>query len=108
MATRRWSAKVKTTSTAPPEGLFAKDAATIARVMARRGVSPKGPGSGIRMIQFFINRAGRKLSAARKRELERAKKLLQQRQQRQKARAGRRPRTQRGKTARRRARNDRR
>ena len=32
---------------------------------------------GIRMIQFFINRAGKNLSPARKRELERAKELLQ-------------------------------
>jgi len=38
---------------------------------------PKGPGSGVRMIQFFINRAGRSLSATRRRELERAKRLLQ-------------------------------
>jgi hypothetical protein len=30
------------------------------------------------MIQFFINRAGKGLSAARKRELEKAKRLLQE------------------------------
>jgi tRNA(adenine34) deaminase len=78
MGARRWSAKVKTVSTAPPEGLFTKDAATIARVMARRTVSPKGPGSGVRMIQFFINRAGRSLSASRRKELEKAKRILQE------------------------------
>jgi tRNA(adenine34) deaminase len=76
---RRWSGKVKTVSTRPPKDLFTKDAATIARTMARRSVSPKGPGSGVRMIQFFINRAGRSLSATRRRELERAKRLLQER-----------------------------
>jgi tRNA(adenine34) deaminase len=75
---RRWSGKVKTVSTRPPKDLFTKDAATIARTMARRSVSPKGPGSGVRMIQFFINRAGRSLSAT-PRELERAKRLLQER-----------------------------
>ena len=81
MATRRrkWSGKVKTVSTRPPKNLFTKDAATIARTMARRSVSPKGAGSGVRMIQFFINRAGRSLSATRRRELERAKRLLQAR-----------------------------
>jgi tRNA(adenine34) deaminase len=63
----------------PPKDLFTKDAATIARTMARRSVSPKGPGSGVRMIQFFINRAGRQLSATRRRKLERAKRLLQER-----------------------------
>ena len=76
---RRWSHKVDTESTFPPAGTFTKDAETIARIMARKDVSPKGPGSGIRMIQFFINRAGKNLSQARRRELEKAKKLLQER-----------------------------
>lgn len=79
MPVTKWSARVKTVSTFPPEGLFTKDAATIARVMASRRVSPKGAGSAIRMIQFFINRAGRNLPPARKRELEKAKAILQQR-----------------------------
>ena len=77
-AKKGWVRDVKTVSTAPPEGLFTKDAATIARVMGSKKVSPKGPGSGVRMIQFFINRAGKGLSAARKKELEMAKKLLQE------------------------------
>jgi Protein of unknown function (DUF3175) len=88
MATRRrrWSGKVKTVSTRPPKDLFTKDAATIARTMARRSVSPKGAGSGVRMIQFFINRAGRSLSASRRRELEKAKKLLRERSRKATAR----------------------
>jgi hypothetical protein len=73
----RWSSKVSTVSTFPPEGLYTKDAETIARVMATKKVSPKGLGSAIRMVQFYINRAGKNLSAARKRELEKAKKILQ-------------------------------
>ena len=76
---RRWSAEVRSVSTHPPPGLFAKDAETIARVMARPEVSPKGIGSGIRMVQLFINRAGRNLPARQRRELERAKRLLQTR-----------------------------
>ena len=79
---RRWVAKVKTDSTHPPAGLFKKDAATIARTLASRRVSPKGPGSGMRMLTYFINRAGRGLSASRRRELERAKALLSKRVQR--------------------------
>jgi len=47
--------------------------------MARRKVSPKGLGSGIRMIQYFINRAGKGLSPTRRQELERAKRILQRR-----------------------------
>jgi len=68
------------TSTSPPAGLFTRDAETIARTMAKRGVSPKGLGSAIRVIQFLINRSGRNLSAARRRELEKAKRILQSRQ----------------------------
>ena len=69
----RWVRGVKTVSTFPPEGLFTKDAKTIARVMASKKVSPKGIGSGIRMIQFFINRAGKNLPPKQKQELEKAK-----------------------------------
>jgi tRNA(adenine34) deaminase len=73
---RRWVRGVETVSTYPPEGTFAKDAESIARTMASKRVSPKGIGSGIRMIQFFINRAGKSLPAERKTELEKAKELL--------------------------------
>lgn len=75
---KRWSAKVKTVSTAPPEGLFTKDAQTIAKEMVKKRVGTKGIGSGIRMVQFFINRAGKNLPAGRKRELEKAKRILQE------------------------------
>ena len=76
---RRWIADVKTVSTYPPPGLFTKDAATIARTLASEEVSPKGPVSGLRMLLFFINRAGKGLSAERRAELEKAKRLLSER-----------------------------
>jgi hypothetical protein len=81
---KRWVATVTTDSTHPPEGLFTKDAATIARTLASKKVSPKGPSSGMRMLTYFVNRGGRNLTAARRRELEKAKKLLSERIQRQK------------------------
>lgn len=80
---KRWSHKVKTVSTFPPRDVFTKDAKTIAKVMASKKVSPKGIGSGIRMVQFFINRAGNNLSPTRRRELERAKQLLQEKRAKQ-------------------------
>ena len=85
----RWSGSVTTDSTHPPEGLFNKSAAVIARSLASRKVSPKGPGSGMRMLAFYINRAGHNLSASRRAELEKAKELLSQRiaQEKQKATA---------------------
>jgi hypothetical protein len=76
---KKWVREVKTVSTFPPPGTFTKDAATIARIMASKKVSPKGPASGVRMIQFFINRAGKNLPAGRREELEEAKRLLQAR-----------------------------
>jgi len=77
---RKWSRDIHTDSTHPPPGLFTKDAQTVAKAMASQKVSPRGIGSGIRMIQMFINRAGKNLPLARKKELERAKHILQARQ----------------------------
>jgi hypothetical protein len=76
---KHWVQNVKTVSTFPPESLFTKDAETVADVMASDQVSPKGIGSAIRMVQFFINRAGRNLPSKQRTELEKAKSLLQQR-----------------------------
>jgi tRNA(adenine34) deaminase len=74
---KSWVREVTTVSTFPPAGTFTEDARSIARIMASKKVSPGGIGSGIRMIQYFINRAGRKLPAARRKELEAAKRILQ-------------------------------
>ena len=73
---RKWSGAVSTDSTHPREGLFNKDAKTIARELASKKVSPKGPSSGMRMLTFYINRAGKNLPANRLKVLEEAKKLL--------------------------------
>jgi len=84
---RRWSASVKTVSTFPPPETFNQDAETIARIMATKKVSPKGLGSAVRMVQFFINRAGKNLSTAHKNELERAKHILQEKSRNSKKRS---------------------
>jgi tRNA(Arg) A34 adenosine deaminase TadA len=73
---KKWSAKVTTDSTHPEEGLFNKSAAIIARSLASKKVSPKGPASGMRMLNLYINRAGKNLPQSRKDELEKARKLL--------------------------------
>jgi hypothetical protein len=70
---------VETESTYPQEGLFRKDAETIARSLASKKVSPKGPASGMRMLTFYVNRAGKNLPQNRLRVLERAKNLLHER-----------------------------
>src|SRR5258706_7327049 len=93
-ATKRWVRNVNTESTLPPPGLYKKDARTIARLMATRRVSPKGIRSAIRMVQYFLNRGGKNLSESRKRVLERAKRILQEKR----GRAGRRPSAKRSKS----------
>ncbi len=73
---RRWSGKVTTDSTKPGPGLFKKGAKQIAEGLAKKSVSPEGPGQGMRMLNFYENRGGKNLSAERKTTLEHAKKLL--------------------------------
>jgi len=77
---RRWSAKVTTDSTHPGPGLFKKSAKEIADALAKKSVSPEGPGQGMRMLSFYKNRAGKNLSAERKRTLEQAKELLREKE----------------------------
>ena len=77
-AGRKWSRTITSDSTHPPKGTFTKSGEEIARIMARKSVSPGGLGSAIKMVQMFINRGGKNLSAARKRELQKAKRILQQ------------------------------
>jgi Protein of unknown function (DUF3175) len=86
---RRWSAQVTATSDAthPPEGLFKKSPAVISRTLASKRVSPKGAASGMRMLTFYINRAGSNLSANRRAQLERAKELLSKRVERERMKA---------------------
>lgn len=76
---RKWSGRVHTASTFPPEGTFTGTAQLVARTKDSRRVSLKSRGSGIRIIQLFINRAGKNLPESRRRTLERATHLLQKR-----------------------------
>lgn len=57
-------------------GLFAGPAETIAESLCSKEISPQGPSSGLRLLTFYMNYAGRWLSASRRRNLEKAKKLL--------------------------------
>ncbi len=76
MSKKKWVKNVTTDSTHPPHDLFTENAPIIARALASKKVSPKGPASGMRMLTYYINRAGKNLSASRREELEKAKQLL--------------------------------
>ena len=73
---RRWSAQVKTDSTKPAPGLFKKSGQAIVEGLAKKSVSPEGPGQAVRMLNFYENRGGRNLSDERKGALETAKRIL--------------------------------
>lgn len=60
-------------------GLFSQPAETIAESLASKEVSPQGASSGLRLLTFYMNYAGKRLSASRRRNLEKAKKLLEER-----------------------------
>ncbi len=77
---RRWSAKVKTGSTKPGPGLFKKSAAEIAEGLAKKSVSPKGPGQAMQMLSFYENRGGKNLPPERKKALEKAKNILREKE----------------------------
>ena len=60
-------------------GLFTMPAEAIAESLASKEISPNGPSSGLRLLTFYINYAGKRLSPSRRRNLEKAKKLLEER-----------------------------
>ena len=73
---RRWSAKVTTDSIKPVPGLFKKSGKAIAEGLAKKSVSPQGPGQAMRMLNFYENRGGKNLSTERRGALESAKEIL--------------------------------
>jgi tRNA(adenine34) deaminase len=77
---KRWSSKVKTDSTKPGPGLFKKSAKAIAEGLAKKSVSPKGPGQAMQMLSFYENRGGKNLSPSRKHTLENAKDILREKE----------------------------
>lgn len=58
---KKWVASAKTDSTHPPARLFKKKATTIARVLASKRVSPKGPQSGMRMLNYYVKSRGKRV-----------------------------------------------
>ena len=77
---KRWSAKVTTDSTKPGPGLFKKSAKAIAEGLAKKSVSPKGPGQAMQMLSFYENRGGKNLPPERKKALENAKDILREKE----------------------------
>ncbi len=67
----------------PPVGLFNLPAVELADSLASKEVSPQGTAAGMRLLTFYISHAASRLSPSRLRRLEKARKLLATRMERE-------------------------
>jgi hypothetical protein len=74
---------LKPDSAQPTAGLFAMSAQAIADSLASKEVSPQGPASGMRLLTFYLSHSAKRLSPSRLRSLEKARKILAARLQRE-------------------------
>ena len=59
-----------------PANLFAKNPETIVAALTSKEAFPHGAASGLRVLTFYMSQAGRGMSAAQRRNLEKAKAML--------------------------------
>lgn len=57
-------------------GLFTMPAEALADSLASKEVSPQGIAAGMRLLTFYISHSAKRLSPSRLRSLEKARKLL--------------------------------
>ena len=74
---------MKTDHNCPPAGLFAMPAEALADSLASKEVSPQGAAAGMRLLTFYISHSAKRLSPSRIRSLEKARKLLAARLERE-------------------------
>jgi len=67
----------------PHPGLFTQRPEALADSLASREVSPRGTAAGMRLLEFYISHASKRLSPSRLRRLEKARKLLAARMERE-------------------------
>ncbi len=67
---------MNTNTATPPAGLFAMPAEALADSLASKEVVPQGTAAGMRLLSFYISHAARRLSPSRLRSLQKARKLL--------------------------------
>ena len=60
----------------PPVGLFTMAPEALADSLASKEVSPQGTAAGMRLLTFYISHSAKRLTASRLRSLEKARKLL--------------------------------
>ncbi|MGA2909057.1 MAG: hypothetical protein ABSE36_15250 [Terracidiphilus sp.] len=70
-------------SALPHPGLFTQPPEALADSLASKEVSPQGTAAGLRLLEFYISHASKRLSPSRLRRLEKARKLLAVRMERE-------------------------
>ena len=60
----------------PHVGLFTMPPEALADSLASKEVSPQGTAAGMRLLRFYISHSAKRLSPSRLRSLEKARKLL--------------------------------
>ena len=67
----------------PHAGLFTMSPEALADSLASNEVSPQGTAAGMRLLTFYISHSAKRLSPSRLRSLEKARKLLAARMDRE-------------------------
>lgn len=67
---------MKSDSDRMPANLFAEPPEKIVEVLTSREVFPQGAASGMRVLSFYLSQSGKGLSTSRRRNLEKAKKMM--------------------------------
>ena len=63
-------------ATTPHLGLFTMSPEALADSLASKEVSPQGTAAGMRLLTFYISHSAKRLSPSRLRSLQKARKLL--------------------------------
>lgn len=74
---------MKPDSNRMPANLFANSPEKIVEVLTSKEVFPQGAASGMRVLTFYMSQSAKSLSSTRRRNLEKAKKMLSARVERE-------------------------
>ena len=75
--TNYFTGKKARVATFYPKGTMTKDAKTIYKVSKNKRYAPGGEGSAIRWLTYYLNRGGRNIKPKQRKEIEKARKMLQ-------------------------------
>ena len=75
--TNYFTGKRKKVATFYPKGTMTKNAKAIYKVSKNKRYAPGGEGSAIRWLTYYLNRGGRNIKPKQRKEIEKARRMLQ-------------------------------